>query len=501
MPAGLIVALVIGLCEYNTVLNNAYEYCSTLHDSTIFATVMWRSGWLLTLAPALAAHSFFIEHFSPILYVPNLVSYFYPGDRMSYYAIVYAIAYGALGFVAYRLVRDVAPPRFATALGVAAGLALFCSAPVFRGQWEPHMEAVSPVFAILMFRAWQLRQYPACLVWLLCNAALREDLAVIYAIPLALLAGVQYLQLRSRDPALAAERLRRGLILCAVSVACTVAAFAVQKVFFPGYGVFAREYYDPANFFGHLSWPVILGRAARIFAEAQGLWVPLVILAVAAAVFRDAKLLVGAIALVPYALVNFLAKNQLFALLETYKGFPFALVMLWPALVAITRPPDARRRYLWLQAAVLAGGLFGIAGGRAYFIEPDGIGEAEGRWLAQPYTQNAEAYRDFGARLDHSKQLGAMRASRAVIALYPYDFGIWYRSNLEHLDLSDIMQYDTYIWFDDDRDADIVDLLLDRVGIPPKRYRVAGTKIEIATRMTPDQLTDFTGVLQKVPAQ
>jgi hypothetical protein len=94
-----------------------------------------------------------------------------------------------------------------------------------------------------------------------------------------------------------------------------------------------------------------------------------------------------------------------------------------------------------------------------------------------------------------------MRASRAVIALYPYDFGIWYRSDLEHFDVADIMQYDTYIWFDDDRDADVVDMLLDRVGIPPERYRVAGTKIEIATRMTPDQLTDFTGVLQKVSAQ
>ena len=496
----MIVALVIGVCEYNTVLNPAYPYGSTLHDSTIFATVMWRSGWLLTLAPALGAPSFYVEHVSPILSVPNLVSYFYPGDRMSYYALVYAIAYGALGFVACRLVRDMAPPRFAAALGAVAGLALFCSAPVFRGQWEPHMEVVSPVFAILMFRAWQLRRYPACLAWLLCNAALREDLAVIYAIPLALLAGVQYLHWRSRDPLFAAERLHRGLILCAVSVACTAAAFAVQHVFFPGYGVFAREYYDPANLFGHLSGAVILGRAMHIFAEAQGLWLPLIVLAIAAAVLRDLDLLVGAIALLPYALVNFLAKNQLFALLETYKGFPFALVMVWPAIVALTRPPDARRCYLWLQAAVLAGGLFGIAGGRAYFIEPDGIGEAEGRWLAQPYTQNAEAYRDFGARLDHSKQLGAMRASRAVIALYPYDFGIWYRSNLEHFDLADIMQYDTYIWFDGDRDADIVDMLLDRVGIPPERYRVAGTKIEIATRMTPDQLTDFTGVLQKIPA-
>jgi hypothetical protein len=307
--AGLFVALIVGLCEYNTVLNNAYEYGSTLQDSTIFATVMWRSGWLLALAPALGAHSFLTEHFSPILYLPNLVSYFYPGDRMSYYAIVYAIAYGALGFVAYRLVRDMAPPRFAAAVGAVAGLALFCSAPVFRGQWEPHMEVVSPVFAILMFRSWQLRRYRACLVWLLCNAALREDLAVIYAIPLGLLAAVQYLHWRSRDPPFAAERLRRGIALCAVSVACTVAAFAVQHVFFPGYGVFAREYYDPANLFGHLSGAVILGRAMHIFAEAQGLWVPLIVLAIAAAVLRDAELLVGAIALLPYALVNFLPRH------------------------------------------------------------------------------------------------------------------------------------------------------------------------------------------------
>jgi len=108
----VLVVLLIGTSAYNTVLNNAYAYGATLHDSTIFATIMWRSGWLLMPAPALGTESFFNTHITPIHYLPNLFSYWFPGDRITYYALVYGAVYGALlggfialGFIAVRRLR------------------------------------------------------------------------------------------------------------------------------------------------------------------------------------------------------------------------------------------------------------------------------------------------------------------------------------------------------------------------------------------------------------
>jgi hypothetical protein len=69
--------------------DNAYSFGSTLYDSAIFQTIIWRSGWTLRLAPALATDMSYLDiHLSPINYLPNAISYLTPIDRMSYYGLV-----------------------------------------------------------------------------------------------------------------------------------------------------------------------------------------------------------------------------------------------------------------------------------------------------------------------------------------------------------------------------------------------------------------------------
>ena len=495
----VLVVLLIGTSAYNTVLNNAYAYGATLHDSTIFATIMWRSGWLLMPAPALGTESFFNTHITPIHYLPNLFSYWFPGDRITYYALVYGAVYGALGFAAFLVIRGVAPPRSGNWLGLFAAIALFCSLPVFQGQWEPHIEVASPLFAILMFRAWQLRDYRQSLLWLLLNAAIREDLGAVYAIPLALLAVVQYLANRGRDPDLAREQLRWGVILCGISIAWSIGAFAIQKRYFAQFDVMHQFYFDRDNPLGHLTGALLSQRAHAILVNEQGIWLPLLVLVVAGGAFRDYELLVGSVAFLPYALINFLSKMELSATLNSYKAFPFAVVMLWPAIVALRRPTRAKR-YLLLQLAVLACGIFSVSDGRLYFNGPWGLSAAAGRWFAQPLTEHAEDYRAFGVRLGEPGALGTVRASQGVIALYPYSFAPWYLSDYQDLNLADVPKYDSFIWFVGDRDAAIAQNILARAG-DRDRYRVIGTKIELATRLPPDRLSIFAGLLEKLPLE
>ena len=81
--AGTLFAIAL-LTTIATVLNNAYCWGSTFYDSTIFQTVIWRSGAALKLPDSISGQSFLNLHFSPINYLPNALSYLAPIDRMTW---------------------------------------------------------------------------------------------------------------------------------------------------------------------------------------------------------------------------------------------------------------------------------------------------------------------------------------------------------------------------------------------------------------------------------
>lgn len=226
---GLAVALFAGVAFFNVGLNSHYSFGATVQDEATFATIIWRSGWWLDEAPVLGGRSFFYKHVSPIHYIPNLISYFSPWDRITYYALVYGAAVFAFMFLAYRLILPLAPGRVvAPYIAAFTAFLLLHSQSVYSDGWELHMEIASPLFALLAFYAWQLRAYRWAALWLLMNAAIREDIGVIYAVPLGLLAAAQYFQLRSEDAALAREKLRMGALLAGICGATASAENAMS---------------------------------------------------------------------------------------------------------------------------------------------------------------------------------------------------------------------------------------------------------------------------------
>jgi hypothetical protein len=167
-----------------TVLNNAYSEGSTLYDSTIFETIIWRSGWALKPAPVMGSVSFLNIHFSPINYLPNAASYLFPFDRMTYYGIVYGCAYGALLVLAFRAFRGLAPDLAGIAIAAAGALMFYLSGPVSSGAWEPHQEIASALFTIAFFLALAGRRHRTAVAMLVLNATVREDCGLLLALPL-----------------------------------------------------------------------------------------------------------------------------------------------------------------------------------------------------------------------------------------------------------------------------------------------------------------------------
>jgi hypothetical protein len=169
-----------------TVLNNAYAFGGTLYDSAIFQSIIWRSGWALLQAPAIATNlSYLNVHLSPINYLPNFISYLVPIDRISYYALVYGIIYASLVVLVFHLFLHLFNQR--TLIAAAGSLAFYLSGPVNSAQWEPHEEIASALFTAGFFLAWGLERRWMAALMLVLNAMVREDCGMLLALPLFLL--------------------------------------------------------------------------------------------------------------------------------------------------------------------------------------------------------------------------------------------------------------------------------------------------------------------------
>jgi hypothetical protein len=471
----LVVSLIAGLCIYNQVLNSYYAVGTNLFDSGFWGTLSWRNDWLLTTPPAMGDMSFFNIHISPIHWLPNAVSFLYPGSRLGFYALVYGAAFFASCIAVFRLIEPLYGRRFGAWVAGVCSLAWFLSEPIFKGMWEPHMELLSPLFAILMYQSWFKRQYWRCFIYLVLNASIREDVALFFSMPVVLSSLETWRQQRTFDAVAARETIKRAMVFFVVSVLLTGIAIFVQKKWFTQYSVVATTYYDPSNLLGHLTPRLLMDRLHVIATEHLGIWCPMVLMALAALVWRDWRLLAGAIAFAPYFMVNFLSRDPLSATLGSYKAFPFATMLLWPALLACAPEVKVRGRLALLQIAMLCAGVS--------YINGDEIGQIKVRFVPQPMSQNVAAYDALGRELAEHVLPGNVRSSDAVSALYPYDFGYGLMTYQPlRLDNIALDQIDTVIWIPGDRFFSDTQTLLRRNPLP-YHYHLPGTLIRISTRL------------------
>ena len=406
-----------------TVYNNAYHFGATLFDSTVFQTIAWHSGWALQPAPPAGDISFLNNHLSLIEYVPNALSYFVPFDRITWFGLVYGLVYGALVVGAFALFRRLMGGRaWAVAAAAAAALVFYLSGPINAIQWEPHQEIASAMLTVAFFLAWGTGRLRAAIVFLVLNACVREDCGVLLALPLALFGLCEWWPQRGKP---LSRELRDTLLLAALSFALAMASLLVKEIFFNQIDMFSY-YYGPQPF-SHLSSGLLLDRLEHLLLHGQYLWLPGIVLLGAALWLRDARFFIGWIAFFPYWLFNFFSREDLNANLLSYKCFPYILVLVWPAILALRAPVAQRRQLIIVQVLVLLFASLAWEDGGPRPFAPSGVEALAGRWVLSPETQNAQDYRAFETRLA-SNQLGRVRASQGALALYPYSFPFWTES-------------------------------------------------------------------------
>jgi hypothetical protein len=490
IAAGLLFVIFFA-ANFNTVLNNQYYFGATLFDSTVFQSIIWHSGWQLSRAPVLGGETWYTTHCSPINYIPCAISYLFPNNSISapifFFAAYHGFIFSVLALIAYYLFRKLYTGAWSLPLAFISTVIFQLSGAMTSPQWEPRQEMWCPMFLLLFFICWEYSRYRLALLFLILNAAVREDAGIHLALPLFLIllaekAGMS--RVSSKDNP---ERQRIGYQFCLLSLVLSAVGFATVLICSGHFGVLHDVYYGD-NFKQYLTVPVLMQRFVHNLLKVQYLWLPCEILIVGGLLRRDWRIVAGGICFLPYWAFNFCSRLDFNAELGSYKCFPFVLVVLWPALMAI-RANTNKSAYILLQMLILLTCTIEINSKSSnWFLHPWSFKQLKAAWILHPEAADSRGYELFGNALHSGKShLGSVRASCSVISLYPYEFDNWFKSEINK---DPEVKYDTLIWFKGDRDADVVKAALSRSTLP-YLYQIPGTKMYMLSRYNPSELGNF----------
>jgi hypothetical protein len=228
-------------------------------------------------------------------------------------------------------------------LATAAGFAFTFSGAVISGLGYPHFEAGIAACFLMFLGLHFLNLRRASWVALAIGLAIREDAGLHYAGYLMLIALYQW-----RSGAWPMPR-RTVMGALAISVAASVAMLAVQRYYFPlGASMFDKSFVGTPPF-AHVNAAELSRRVSAFLTGSPAIYVPAIVVAVAALVARAPILLLGYAACVPWVVLNVVfSLTPAAETLSLYYGFPLLVGLAWPIVATHwmrTQPASRAKRY------------------------------------------------------------------------------------------------------------------------------------------------------------
>lgn len=329
---GLIVLVTFVLAE--RYISTHFANGGYLYDAGWFAGLIWKNDFWLRLPESIGSGSYYSTHFSPFLSLLALFSWGYWGTMTGYFALITGLVHAGLAALACLILdQNLKPGTWLGYLGVAcAAWLLAFNGIAVSSLHYPHIELFIPLWGISFLVLLHKRRWLWATLAFLLTLSVRED-AGFHLV--AILGTIGVLQWRNTDPLLPATPL---VVYLLAACLYSVLALYLQKHHFPTEDVFSRIYTGtPA--YAHLTGEFFLRRLNQLLRGRIDLWLPLVIMAGSSLYCRNRLLLAGAVAYLPWLLLQITALSDAPGTLSLYYPFPLLigfmgwLVILgyWPA--------------------------------------------------------------------------------------------------------------------------------------------------------------------------
>lgn len=383
-----------------------------------------------------------------------------------------------------------------SAVAFIGAVAFYMSGPVVESNWEPHQEIISSLIMIAFFLAWATERHIYAVVLLLLHATVREDCGALLALPLICLWLLeQWERIRSPESANAQQRATGKYAL--LSLLCSVVAFAIKARVPNTLNTIDVFYYSKAAPFAHLSWSLLAERIHFLINQEYMIAIA-VVLAAGSMVLRSWRPFIGWVAFFPYFIFSFLSKMELAANLGSYKGHPYFLALVWPAILAAGPMHGDRRRLYSLQVVLMLVSVISIHDGALGMHHS--WSTLVNRWMLHTEIQERVAYQGFELKLAAAMPaMGRVKGSQGAIALYPDLFDVWYRSMVTANDAEDLSGNNpvtSLLWFAGDRDAESTRQWLAKHP-DVRHFHVIGTKLALSTTLDDSVLAPMLPFMQR----
>jgi hypothetical protein len=318
----------------NAVLNVFYHY-GALTDATRYSSLVWHQTWRLMQPPAVGNYCFFNDHITWFFWLPSLVSWVLPVDRIPFLAWFTGLSNALAGFGFWLLLdelwqtRDLPPARrWAAALAKgAATLAFSLNAHIQSMLSQAHPDVLGPAFTFIFLWALLRERRALTVTSFILALSQREDMGFHLFALLFLVAALDILRRRPRacwEPLAA---------YACFAFAYGALALAVKRLFFQDWGIFSFHYIGSPPFH-HLTVALMQHRIENLLFYRPWIMGPGLVALLWALAARNLYIFLAWAAYVPWLLLTITASLPVVGEIDLHYGYPFLIAGAWPLLAA-----------------------------------------------------------------------------------------------------------------------------------------------------------------------
>lgn len=304
-------------------------------DAPIIANLMWHNGWNIFFNDWQGGDSYYQTHSSLIFILISQLSYILPLNMIEYTSLIIALSAGLLGYITSQILYKFKESLKLNNLLFLA-LTIFLSIGFVFNVYNKdcialvHFEIFYISFLVAFLYYFFIHKYYLSYFFLFLFLITREDFGFHLFTLISIILFFNYFVLKFEN-----LQTHKLIVICIISLLASI-ALCYMKKFFPGNDAFSRVYFST-------KWPEILEvfcfayfvKTLFIFSKKNIFTIINLILSIFFAIrYRLYFILIPIVSILPWLYLHLLSNDRTAAMPDYYK-FPFAIILIWPALTCL----------------------------------------------------------------------------------------------------------------------------------------------------------------------